>query len=55
MEILKILNFTVSNYKSIADAMKIDFTYRTCIIGGRGQGKSNILKALELFVMRLGW
>jgi AAA15 family ATPase/GTPase len=47
---MKILNFTVSNYKSIADTMKIYFTYRTCIIGGRGQGKSNILKALELFV-----
>ncbi|MEC4086248.1 ATP-dependent nuclease [Myroides odoratimimus] len=45
---MKIINFSVSNYRSITHAHKIPLTDLTVLIGKNNEGKSNLLKALNV-------
>ena len=45
---MKITYFTVSNYRSITTAYKIDLQNLTVLIGKNNEGKSNLIKALCL-------
>ncbi|WP_312822187.1 AAA family ATPase [Epilithonimonas sp.] len=45
---MKILNFSVTNYRSITQAHKIPLTDLTVLIGKNNEGKSNLLKALNV-------
>ncbi|WP_447640457.1 MULTISPECIES: ATP-dependent nuclease [Chitinophagaceae] len=45
---MKIINFSVSNYRSITQAHKIPLTDLTVLIGKNNEGKSNLLKALNV-------
>lgn len=40
--------FTVSNYRSITDAYKIDLQNLTVLIGKNNEGKSNLINSLNL-------
>ncbi len=44
---MKIISFSVRNFRSITDARKIDFKDYTVLIGKNNEGKSNLLKALS--------
>jgi predicted ATP-dependent endonuclease of OLD family len=46
--ILKIFSFSITNYRSITTAHKIELGNHTVLIGKNNEGKSNILKALNL-------
>ncbi|SMP23446.1 ATP-dependent nuclease [Chryseobacterium profundimaris] len=45
---MKIINFSVTNYRSITSAHKIPLTDLTVLIGKNNEGKSNLLKALNV-------
>lgn len=45
---MKLVSFTVENYRSITNARKIAFSDYTVLIGPNNEGKSNILRALAL-------
>ncbi len=43
---MKLVNFSVTNFRSITTAHKIEIANTTILIGKNNEGKSNILKAL---------
>ena len=45
---MKLVSFSISNYRSITKAHKIPFDSSTILIGKNNEGKSNVLKALSL-------
>lgn len=45
---MKLVNFSVSNYRSITAAHRIAFSNVTVLIGKNNEGKSNLLRALEV-------
>lgn len=45
---MKLINFSVSNYRSITTAHKIQMNNMTVLVGKNNEGKSNILRALSL-------
>lgn len=45
---MKIVNYTVKNYRSITDAYKIPLDNYTVFVGPNNEGKSNMLRALVL-------
>jgi putative ATP-dependent endonuclease of OLD family len=45
---MKIIAFSVENFRSITEARKINLSSNTVIIGPNNEGKSNILRALDL-------
>ena len=45
---MKIKSFSVSNYRSITRAHKIEMHDLTILVGKNNEGKSNIIKALSL-------
>lgn len=45
---MKLVNFSISNYRSISTAYKLPLTDYTVIVGPNNEGKSNILKGLGL-------
>lgn len=49
---MQLVNFSVNNYRSITAAHRITFSNVTVLIGKNNEGKSNLLRALEL-AMRL--
>ena len=49
------MNFSVTNFRSITAAHKIDVSDKTILIGKNNEGKSNILKALDIAMFELQW
>ena len=47
---MQLTYFTVSNYRSITNAYKLDLQNLTILIGKNNEGKSNLIKALNLAV-----
>ena len=47
---MRLNSFTITNFRSIKDAHKIKLSNLTAIIGKNNEGKSNILKALDIAV-----
>ena len=45
---MKIVSFSVTNYRSITTARKIKLSQLTVLVGKNNEGKSNLLKALNL-------
>ena len=45
---MKIVSFSVTNYRSITTARKIKLSQFTVLVGKNNEGKSNLLKALNL-------
>jgi AAA15 family ATPase/GTPase len=45
---MKLANFSVSKFRSITTAHKIQFSQVTTLIGKNNEGKSNFLKALQV-------
>lgn len=45
---MRLVNFSVTNYRSITQAYKIPFSDLTVLIGKNNEGKSNLLKALNI-------
>lgn len=45
---MKLITFSVKNYRSITTAHKISMNNYTVLVGKNNEGKSNILKALKL-------
>ena len=45
---MKIISFSVTNYRSITTARKIKISQLTVLVGKNNEGKSNLLKALNL-------
>ena len=53
---MKLVSFSVENYRSITKARKIGVSGYTILIGPNNEGKSNILRALALAMETLvGW
>lgn len=51
---MKLRSFTIENYRSIKNARKIDISDLTTIIGRNNEGKSNILRALNVAMTIIG-
>ena len=45
---MKLVNFSVTNFRSITNAHKILISKTTILVGQNNEGKSNVLKALDL-------
>ncbi len=45
---MKLINFSVTNFRSITAAHKIAISDRTVLVGKNNEGKSNLLKALQV-------
>lgn len=45
---MKLVEFTVTNYRSITSARKIPITDKTVLVGKNNEGKSNLLMALNV-------
>ena len=45
---MKLVNFSVTNYRSITNAHKINLQNFTILVGKNNEGKSNLLKALSV-------
>ncbi len=45
---MELVNFSVTNYRSITTAYKVSVSNTTVLIGGNNEGKSNLLKALDV-------
>ena len=43
---MKLVSFTVKNFRSITDAYKLPLTHFTVLVGPNNEGKSNILRAI---------
>ena len=50
---MKLIGFSVKNYRSISTAYKLPLTDYTVILGPNNEGKSNVLKALGLSLILL--
>ncbi|GAB6109066.1 ATP-dependent nuclease [Fusibacter bizertensis] len=51
---MKLVNFSITNYRSITKANKIPVGDITILIGKNNEGKSNILKALQVAMSAIG-
>ncbi len=51
---MKLRSFTIENYRSIKNARKIEISDLTTIIGRNNEGKSNILRALNVAMTIIG-
>lgn len=51
---MKLAKFSITNYRSITKAHKISFQDMTVLIGKNNEGKSNILKGLNVAMYSLG-
>jgi len=54
---MQLVNFSVTNYRSITKAHKINLQNITVLVGRNNEGKSNILMALNVGkrqILRLG-
>jgi putative ATP-dependent endonuclease of OLD family len=51
--IVKLISFSVTNYRSITTAHKIHLDDLTVLVGKNNEGKSNILKALALSMTQI--
>ena len=49
-DIMKLISFSVSNYRSITRAHKIHLYDLTILVGKNNEGKSNIIKAISLSI-----
>ena len=45
---MELVNFSVTNFRSITTAHKITISGTTILIGKNNEGKSNILKGLDI-------
>lgn len=45
---MELVNFSVTNYRSITTAYKVSVSNTTVLIGRNNEGKSNLLKALDV-------
>ena len=53
---MRIVSLTVENYRSITSAKRVPLSNYTVLVGPNNEGKSNILKALDLAMTTLkGW
>lgn len=50
---MELVNFSVTNYRSITSAHKVSISNMTTLIGRNNEGKSNILKALDVGMISL--
>ncbi len=50
---MKLVNFSVTNFRSITSAHKVPISETTVLIGKNNEGKSNILKALSMAMRSL--
>ena len=50
---MRLVNFSVTNYRSITTAHRIAFSNVTVLIGKNNEGKSNLLRALEAAMLLL--
>ena len=50
---MKLVFFTVNNYRSITSANKIPISDITILVGKNNEGKSNLLRAINLSMMSL--
>lgn len=48
VEFMKLINFSVTNYRSITSAHKIAMSDTTILIGKNNEGKSNLLRAIQV-------
>ena len=44
---MKLLSFSVTNYRSITSAQGVTLSQKTVLIGRNNEGKSNVLRALQ--------
>lgn len=47
---MRLVNFSVTNFRSITQAYKVPFSNLTVLIGKNNEGKSNMLKALNISI-----
>jgi AAA15 family ATPase/GTPase len=45
---MKLIGFSVTNFRSITKAHKVSLSDTTVLIGRNNEGKSNLLKALDI-------
>lgn len=50
---MKLVNFSVTNYRSITSAHKIAFSEVTVLVGKNNEGKSNLLRSLQAAMLLL--
>jgi predicted ATP-dependent endonuclease of OLD family len=50
---MKLVSFTVNNYRSITSANKIEISDITILVGKNNEGKSNLLRAINLSMIAL--
>jgi hypothetical protein len=50
---VRLVNFSVTNFRSITDAHKVPISHTTVLIGRNNEGKSNVLKALSFAMSAL--
>lgn len=50
---MKLISFSITNYRSITTAHKIEMSNLTILVGKNNEGKSNILNALNTAMMTL--
>lgn len=50
---MKLISFSITNYRSITTAHKIEISNLTVLVGKNNEGKSNILNALNTAMMTL--
>ena len=50
---MKLASFTVNNYRSITSANKIAFSDITILVGKNNEGKSNLLRAINISMTAL--
>ncbi|HYD82192.1 MAG TPA: AAA family ATPase [Paucimonas sp.] len=50
---MRLVSFSVTNFRSITDAHKIPISDSTVLIGRNNEGKSNLLRALSIAMKAL--
>ena len=50
---MKLVSFTINNYRSITSANKIEISDITILVGKNNEGKSNLLRAINLAMIAL--
>ena len=50
---MKLVSFTVNNYRSITSANKITISDITILVGKNNEGKSNLLRAINISMIAL--
>ena len=52
---MRLVQFSVTNFRSITSAHRIDFSDVTVLLGKNNEGKSNLLRALHVAMRLLSW